>query len=170
MEKPSLNQMAEAIFKAIGLELQGEGTAAAARTALDTTLLEWGVSRDGFVVRDGSGLSRYNYLSPETLVRVLDRMRRDSLFELWRTSLPAAGREGTLTNRMRGTPAEGVVHAKTGYVTGARSLSGYAPAADGRTLIFSLLCNNWTVPIREVERVQDTIVTHLVTLQLGSAP
>ena len=169
MEKPSLNQMAEAIFKVVGLELRGEGTAAAARRAVDTTLLEWGASPDGFVVRDGSGLSRYNYLSPETLVRVLDRMRRDTIFEMWRTSLPAAGREGTLTNRMRGTPAEGVVNAKTGFVTGARSLSGYAPAGDGRLLIFSLICNNWTVPVREVESVQDAIVTHLVTLQLGSA-
>jgi D-alanyl-D-alanine carboxypeptidase/D-alanyl-D-alanine-endopeptidase (penicillin-binding protein 4) len=170
MEKPSLNQMAEAIFKALALEREGTGTAAAARRLVDTTLLQWGASPDGFVVRDGSGLSRYNYISPETLVRVLDRMRRDSLFELFRTSLPAAGREGTLTNRLRGTPAEGIVNAKTGFVTGARSLSGYAPAADGRILIFSLLCNNWTVPMRDVESVQDAIVTRLVTLQLGDSP
>lgn len=170
MEKPSLNQMAEAIFKAVALEREGTGTAVAARRVVDTTLLQWGASSDGFVVRDGSGLSRYNYVSPETLVRVLDRMRRDSLFELFRTSLPAAGREGTLSNRLRGTPAEGIVNAKTGFVTGARSLSGYAPAADGRILIFSLLCNNWTVAMRDVESVQDAIVTRLVTLQLSDAP
>ena len=65
---------------------------------------------------------------------------------------------------MRGTPAQGNVRAKTGYVDRARSLSGYVRSADGELLLFSLLCNNWTTPVRAVERVQDEIGARLAAL------
>ena len=67
---------------------------------------------------------------------------------------------------MKDTPAEGNVHAKTGSVALSRSLSGYVTTANGRMLIFSLLSNNWTVPVREVERVQDAIGARLAALHL----
>ena len=62
---------------------------------------------------------------------------------------------------MRGTPAERNVHAKTGTLDKARSLSGYVTIADGRRLVFSLLCNNFTVPTRRVEQMQDSIMARL---------
>ena len=74
--------------------------------------------------------------------------------------------DGTIKLRMRGTPAEGNVHAKTGFIANARSLSGYVTTADGRVLIFSALCNNWTVPVADVERVQDVIAARLAGLTL----
>jgi D-alanyl-D-alanine carboxypeptidase/D-alanyl-D-alanine-endopeptidase (penicillin-binding protein 4) len=74
--------------------------------------------------------------------------------------------DGTIAGRMRGTPAQGNAHAKTGFVAQARSLSGYVTTADGQMLIFSLLCNNWTVPVRSVEQVQDTIVARLAGMHL----
>jgi D-alanyl-D-alanine carboxypeptidase/D-alanyl-D-alanine-endopeptidase (penicillin-binding protein 4) len=69
---------------------------------------------------------------------------------------------------MKGTPAEGNVHAKTGSVALARSLSGYVTSGNGRgrMLIFSFLANNWTVPVRSVERVQDAIAARLAAMQL----
>jgi D-alanyl-D-alanine carboxypeptidase/D-alanyl-D-alanine-endopeptidase (penicillin-binding protein 4) len=67
---------------------------------------------------------------------------------------------------MRGTPAENNVHAKTGSVANARSLSGYVQTAGGRTLIFSILANNWTVPAGDVTRVQDAIAARLAALPL----
>jgi D-alanyl-D-alanine carboxypeptidase/D-alanyl-D-alanine-endopeptidase (penicillin-binding protein 4) len=67
---------------------------------------------------------------------------------------------------MKGTPAQGNVHAKTGTLAMARSLSGYVTTANGRTLIFSFLCNNWTTPVRDVERVQDIIATQLATMSV----
>ncbi len=97
---------------------------------------------------------------------VLEHMRRSPLSETYVQSLPVAGVDGTLASRMKGTPAEGVARAKTGFVTAARSLSGYVPTANGRLLLFSLLCNNWTAPQREVEAVQDAIVVRLVGLDL----
>ena len=76
LEKPSQNQIAEALYKAVGLERTGVGTADSGRAVVERQLREWGADTTGFVVRDGSGLSRHDYLSPETIVRVLDAMRR----------------------------------------------------------------------------------------------
>ena len=141
---------------------------AAAVTSSTARLKASSFARDGFVVRDGSGLSRYNYLSPETIVRVLDVMRQDTAFQVFYDALPVAGVDGTLASRMKGTYAEANARGKTGFVAQARSLSGYVTSADGRLLIYSLLCNNWTVPVRMVERVQDSIVARLAGMTAGS--
>lgn len=165
MEKPSQNQVAEALLKTLGLEFTGHGSADSGRRIVEAQLVEWGAATDGFVVRDGSGLSRHNYVTPETIVRVLAAMRRDSAYTVFYDALPIAGVDGTLSGRMRGTPAQGNVRAKTGYIDRARSLSGYVTTPDGRTLIFSLLCNNWTTSVRNVERVQDEIAARLASLR-----
>ena len=167
-EKPSQNQIGEILLRTLGLERTGVGIPDSGRAVIERQLIEWGVTRDGFVVRDGSGLSRYNYLSPETLVRVLEVMQRDTAFQVYYDALPVAGVDGTLANRMKGTYAEANARGKTGFVAQARSLSGYVTSADGRLLIYSLLCNNWTVPVRVVERVQDSIVARLAGMTAGS--
>jgi serine-type D-Ala-D-Ala carboxypeptidase/endopeptidase (penicillin-binding protein 4) len=170
-EKPSQNQMGEMIFKTLGLQATGVGSADSARRVVEAQLVAWGIPAQQVVVRDGSGLSRHDYVTPTTLVRLLDTMRRDSAFAAaFIPALPLAGVDGTLASRMRGTPAAGNVHAKTGYIDRARSLSGYVTTRDGRVLVFSLLANNWTAPLREVERVQDEIVTRLAALDLGARP
>ncbi|HKO16120.1 MAG TPA: D-alanyl-D-alanine carboxypeptidase/D-alanyl-D-alanine-endopeptidase [Gemmatimonadaceae bacterium] len=163
--KPSQNQIAEELFRTLGLERTGVGTADSGRVVVQRQITTWGARPGGFVIRDGSGLSRYDYLTPETIVHVLDAMRRSPNFATFYDALPIAGVDGTIRNRMKGTPAEGNVHAKTGTLANARSLSGYVRTADGRTLIFSILCNNWTVPVREVDRVADTIAVRLASLQ-----
>ncbi len=167
-EKPSQNQIGEILLRTLGLERTGVGIPDSGRAVVERQLLEWGVTRDGFIVRDGSGLSRYNYLSPETIVRVLDVMRRDTVFPVFYGALPVAGIDGTLANRMKGTNAEANARAKTGFIAQARSLSGYVTSADGRLLIYSLLCNNWTIPVRAVERAQDSIVARLAGMTAGS--
>ena len=69
---------------------------------------------------------------------------------------------------MRGSPAQGNLRAKTGTLDMVRSLSGYVTTPDGRTLIFSVLANNFRVPNRDVEEVQDAIGVMLARLQRGS--
>jgi serine-type D-Ala-D-Ala carboxypeptidase/endopeptidase (penicillin-binding protein 4) len=167
MAKPSQNQIAEILFKTLALEKTGVGTADSARRVVERQLLAWGALPDGFAVRDGSGLSRHDYVTPETIVRVLDVMRKSLAFPVWYAALPIAGVDGTISERMKGTPAEKNVHAKTGTVDKARSLSGYVTTAGGRVLIFSFLCNNFTVPNREVERVQDAILVLLASTPAG---
>jgi D-alanyl-D-alanine carboxypeptidase/D-alanyl-D-alanine-endopeptidase (penicillin-binding protein 4) len=161
--KPSQNQIAEILLKTIGLERGGMGTADSARKIVAQQLLAWGVQPDGFVIRDGSGLSRHDLVSPETLVRVLDRMQQDTAFAVFFNAMPIAGVDGTLKDRIKGTPAEGNVHAKTGSIASARSLSGYVTTADGERLIFSILCNNWTTPSSAVTGIGDQIAAALAS-------
>jgi len=166
MEKPSQNQIAEDLFKTLGLEKTGVGSADSGRAVVERQLVAWGAQPTGAAVRDGSGLSRHDYVTPETIVTVLDAMRKHEHFRIFYDALPIAGVDGTIRSRMRGTPAENNVHAKTGFVDKARSLSGYVTTADGRILLFSFLANNWTTPTREVERVQDAIAVRLAGLRL----
>jgi D-alanyl-D-alanine carboxypeptidase/D-alanyl-D-alanine-endopeptidase (penicillin-binding protein 4) len=164
--KPSQNQVGELLYLTLGLERAGAGTPDSARRVIERQLVAWGADSAGFAVRDGSGLSRHDYVTPETIVRVLTAMSANADFRIFYEALPIAGVDGTIASRMKGTPAERNVHAKTGTVDKARSLSGYVSTADGRTLIFSFLCNNFTVPNREVERVQDAILVRIAGMPM----
>ncbi len=165
--KPSQNQIAEMLFHTVALRATGVGSGDSARVVVERQIAQWGAAVPAeAVVRDGSGLARYDYISPRTTVRVLDAMRRAPTFQVYYDAMPIAGVDGTIRNRMRGTPAQGNVHAKTGSVALARSLSGYVTTANQRMLIFSFLSNNWTVPVREVERVQDAIAARLASMRI----
>jgi len=164
--KPSQNQIAEVFLRTIGLERAGVGTADSGRRVIERQFAEWKIPSDGFFVRDGSGLSRNDLISPEAIIGVLEHMRGSPNFNLFYESLPIAGVDGTIRTRMRGTPAESNVHAKTGTLSMVRSLSGYVRTADGRLLEFSMLCNNWTVPQASVDTVADAIAVSLAQLRL----
>ena len=166
LEKPSQNQLAEILFKTIALERTGFGRADSARAVIQRQLVEWGIPPEAIAVRDGSGLSRHDYVAPRTLVKLLDIMRRSPSFDTFYAALPIAGVDGTIAGRMRNTVAASNVHAKTGTVDKARSLSGYVTTADGQMLVFSFLCNNFTVPTRAVERVQDAIAVRLASMRI----
>ncbi len=166
MQKPSQNQIAEVLFKTMALERTGVGRADSARAVVERQLALWGVAPDGIAVRDGSGLSRHDYLSPRTVVRVLTVMQAHPAFGAFYAALPIAGVDGTIDSRFRGTAAEGNLRAKTGYVDKARSLSGYVNTADGHQLVFSILCNNFAGSVRDVERVQDAIGVFLAGVRM----
>lgn len=165
-EKPSQNQIGEILFKTLALEKTGVGRADSAARVVSRQLIAWGAQADGFVVRDGSGLSRHDYVSPRTIVTVLDAMRKSPEFKTFYDGLPIAGIDGTIRTRMRNTAAMGNVHAKTGTLDKARSLSGYVTTADGRMLLFSALCNNYVVPTRRVDMVSDALSVRLASMRL----
>ena len=167
-EKPSQNQIGEILLKTLGRSATGVGTADSGARVVRDQLLAWGAAADGFVVRDGSGLSRYNVVSPETIVKVLNAMRQGPHFEAFFTSLPIAGVDGSIGDRMRGTRAAGNVHAKTGTLNMVRSLSGYVTTADGRVLLFSLLANHFTAPTRVIDELHEAIVVRLAGLSGGA--
>ena len=100
-----------------------------------------GVSPDGYVQADGSGLSRANRAQPATLVSLLKGMHEADSSGLFYSSLPVGGVNGTLRNRFQGTAAQGKLHAKTGTLRGVRALSGYLETDDYGTVIFSVLVN-----------------------------
>jgi len=165
--KPSQNQIAEMLFRTVALERTGAGRTDSARAVVGAQIAQWGAAVPAeAVIRDGSGLSRYDYISPRTVVRILDAMHRSPAFAVFYDALPIAGVDGTIRNRMKGTPAQGNVHAKTGTVAQARSLSGFVTTADHHLLIFSFLANNFAAPVSSVERMQDAITARLAAMQL----
>jgi D-alanyl-D-alanine carboxypeptidase/D-alanyl-D-alanine-endopeptidase (penicillin-binding protein 4) len=90
---------------------------------------------------DGSGLSRRNRAAPKQVARLLDRLRDEDGFAVFERSLPIAGRDGTLRDRMRRGRARGHCRGKTGTISGVSALSGYCTTRSGRTLVFSFLMN-----------------------------
>jgi D-alanyl-D-alanine carboxypeptidase/D-alanyl-D-alanine-endopeptidase (penicillin-binding protein 4) len=162
--KPSQNQFGEILLKSLGVARTGVGSADSGTAVIRQRLVAWGIDSTGFVARDGSGLSRHNLLSPETVTRVLDVMRRDALFSAFYDALPIAGVDGTLERRLRGTTAEKNVRGKTGSMDRVRSFSGYVTTADGRMLIFALMANGFAGAGSDIDKSMDAIVVRMAEL------
>lgn len=165
-QKPSQNQIGEILLRTLGHTATGVGTADSGLVVVRRQLADWGIDSSMAVLRDGSGLSRHNFLAPEAIVRLLDVMRRREDFDTYYQALPVGGVDGTIRERTLGTLAAGNVRAKTGTLDKARALSGYVTTADGQVLLFSMIANNHTVPTREVERVQDALLAWLAGMSL----
>ena len=140
-----------------------QGSWTSGRQELDRWLSARGVPTAGCVFDDGSGLSRKNRLTVFTLSQVLALMDRLYGIRFRRTLALAGDPEGTLHKRMRSTPAEGRVRAKTGYVAGASALSGYAETDSGRVLAFAILMNGFrSGHLWKARLAQDRICIRLV--------
>jgi D-alanyl-D-alanine carboxypeptidase/D-alanyl-D-alanine-endopeptidase (penicillin-binding protein 4) len=132
------NNTAEMILKEIGYAATGQGTRQAGLDTIRARLEQWGVPLAGVDLRDGSGLDRADRATCEALAAVVESTPvADELVDL----LPVAGRDGTLKDQLRGTPAEGWMQAKTGTLTDVKALTGEQPAADGRPVDFSVVLN-----------------------------
>jgi len=160
--KVSQNLYAETLVKAIGASRGGLGTFEGGLTNIRSILTSWGVPEDAYVLADGSGLSRYDYVTPSTLTAVLERMYKDAKHrDAFLATLPIAGKDGTINTRMRRTRAEGNATAKTGSISNVRSLSGYVRTRDGEMLVFSILANDFVIPSATVTWIADLAVEHL---------
>jgi serine-type D-Ala-D-Ala carboxypeptidase/endopeptidase (penicillin-binding protein 4) len=160
--KVSQNLYAETLLKAIGANAGGLGTFEGSLNQVRQRLSAWGVPDDAFVLADGSGLSRYNYLTADVIVAILERMYRDPRHrDAFVATLPVAGKDGSLSARMRGTRAEGNAAAKTGSISNVRALSGYVRSRDGEMLVFSILANDFVIPAATVNWIADLAVEHL---------
>lgn len=113
------------------------GGPAAAKAALS----QLGIDPNGYRLADGSGLSRRNAATPRTITSILRAMYYSPEKDAFYASLPVAGVSGTLRNRMRQTPAQGAVSAKTGTLSGVRALSGYMNHPQYGMLVFSIVVN-----------------------------
>lgn len=157
--KVSQNQYAETFLKATGAAAGGIGTTSAGRRAAAETFTAWGIPADGYVMSDGSGLSRYNYVAPTTITTILARMHGDPRHrESFVATLPVAGKDGTISTRMRRSRAEGNAVAKTGSIANVRALSGFVKARNGETLVFAILANDFVIPSATVNWIADLAV------------
>lgn len=163
--KLSNNGYAETLTKAMGRKVQGVGSWDAGLLAISQFLQQQGIASAALRQVDGSGLSRINQITPDQLAAVLLVARKQPWFAAWHNALPLAGNPalmvgGTLRNRMRNTEAAGRTHAKTGSLTGVSALSGYVDSATGRTLVFSMISNNYLVSAAQIKALEDkTVVT-----------
>jgi D-alanyl-D-alanine carboxypeptidase/D-alanyl-D-alanine-endopeptidase (penicillin-binding protein 4) len=167
MNLTSDNLSAENILKTLGAVKWGApGSAAGGAEAVRQFLEGVGIDTARVVVADGSGVSRYDLTSPAAVTTLLAAMkRRTDLFRTWYATLPVAGVSGTLAGRMRGTPAQGNLHAKTGSLEGVSSLSGYVTTAEGEELAFSILMEHFPGKVREYRRVQDRLGAFMAGLK-----
>ena len=163
MNKPSDNWIAELLFKAIGAEVMGEpGTWQKGRDAVTEFLSETVGELPAHRFVDGSGLSRYNLLNVELLTQLLVYMYRN--FELmpeYLASLPVAGIDGTLRNRMQSVSAEKMLRAKTGTLSGVSALAGYAVTTDDEVFAFGILISHYVGSATPARDIQDQIGNYL---------
>ncbi len=159
INKPSHNFFADQVVRTIGMIKEGEGSFEAGTRAVAKWLEKIGASdTHTFRMYDGSGLAAYNLVQPQQVCQVLQHMRHNpNLGRIFHDSLPIAGKESGLRNRMKWPSTEGNVHAKTGYISNVRALSGYVTDADNEELVFSMICNRYTISTKEVNASQDKI-------------
>ena len=154
MNKDSVNLYAELILRTLGRKFGAEspdenpqarktrGDDAAGAAVIKKWLAENGVTfRETEAIKDGSGLSRLNFVTPETIGRALIAGNQIKAAEVFRNSLPVAATDGTLRGRLGG--AAGKISAKTGSIMYVNALAGYAKRAN-EALAFVILCNNET--------------------------
>jgi D-alanyl-D-alanine carboxypeptidase/D-alanyl-D-alanine-endopeptidase (penicillin-binding protein 4) len=150
MNKPSDNFFAELLAKDIAMQVNGRGTTSAGAALIAGFARRLG---SGAQLVDGSGLSRGNRASPYRIVRLLTAMARRDEYGALLDSLPIAGRDGTLVDRMRRGPARSHCHAKTGTLSDVSALSGYCEARSGDVYGFSILMNR--INPTSARRLQD---------------
>lgn len=157
INKKSHNLYAEQLLKTIGKLKGEEGSFRTGSEIVSKRMTLFAIAPDEFIMVDGSGLSRKNFVSPLASATLLKKMYLHPEFEYYYASLPIAGVDGTLENRMKGSAAQGNVRAKTGYVRHMRALSGYVHDKNDTPYVFSIMVNNYSVPTSYVNALQDKI-------------
>jgi serine-type D-Ala-D-Ala carboxypeptidase/endopeptidase (penicillin-binding protein 4) len=172
--KESINLNAELILRTLGKErgqmapdpnpkrMQMRGDDEAGLALVRMWLNRAGIRTDNLALHDGSGLSRLDLVTPESSARLLAAIARTQAANVFRDSLPVAGRDGTLEYRMRAANVAGRVVAKTGTLSYINSLSGYATTEDNEPLAFSIMCND------ETEKASSTRVIDEIAALLAS--
>ncbi len=168
INKKSHNFYAEQLLKTLGAHFYGEGSFKAGCKAVSRWAASIGIDDDDLIMVDGSGLSRKNYISPKAVARLLEYISNQKLFLHYYNSLPISATDGTLKYRMIGSTAANHVHAKTGYMSHVRNLSGYLRAENGKLYLFVILVNNYSVPTPYINNFQDRICSLLYNYSTNS--
>ena len=167
LNKVSQNLHAEILLRTVAKVKSGDGSLAAGLKIERQFLTSIGIPPSDVLVDDGSGLSRENIVTPRAVVSLLEYVRGQPWGDAYASTLPVAGVDGTLDNRMKGTPAEGRVEGKTGTVEHTQAMSGFATTLHGERLIFSMFDNHNGGTGRDAAHVLDAIAQAMVQ-DLGS--
>jgi serine-type D-Ala-D-Ala carboxypeptidase/endopeptidase (penicillin-binding protein 4) len=162
LNKVSENLHAEMLLRDIAREKAGIGTTDAGIELEHNFLKASGLPADELVLADGSGLSRQNLVTPRATVKFLQFVLGQPWAQGFLSTLPVAGVDGTLEDRMKGTPAATRVRAKTGSLEHSHALSGYATSVHGRQLAFAIFADADPLPPHATSKIIDSIVVAMV--------
>ncbi|MDO9581008.1 MAG: D-alanyl-D-alanine carboxypeptidase/D-alanyl-D-alanine-endopeptidase [Bacteroidales bacterium] len=147
----SVNLFAEHLIKELGKKYQNNGSTASGIEVIMNFLNKAGVNTDGLFIEDGSGLSPLDAINTRELVNLLFYMKREGkYFPEYYSSLPDAGKEGTLKYYFRDPVFDSNLKAKSGSMTRVRSYAGYFTTLSGKKMIFSIIINNYTGPSKNI--------------------
>jgi D-alanyl-D-alanine carboxypeptidase/D-alanyl-D-alanine-endopeptidase (penicillin-binding protein 4) len=152
--KDSRNPYAEILLRVLGAEMKGVGTREAGLAVEADFLREIGIASDQASLTDGSGLSKENLVTPTAITKLLEFIHKKEYFTTYFNTLSVAGVDGTLKHRLLLPETKDRIHAKTGTLSNATSLSGYVTTSYGKKLVFSILANRFTI---NKYRTRDTI-------------
>lgn len=168
------NFMAETLFRTMGRKNGGRGTMEESRMNMEQAVRSMGVD-EPLSIRDGSGLSRMNLVSPAAFCSFLRKMMDSEQFPVFLSSLPVAGMDGTVRSRLGNLPPaqRSRVHMKSGSMEGVRCFCGYIlplesganraeGTVSGETVIFSFMVNNSTAPGAELNAEADRFISSLM--------
>ncbi|MBZ5696757.1 MAG: D-alanyl-D-alanine carboxypeptidase/D-alanyl-D-alanine-endopeptidase [Acidobacteriia bacterium] len=167
--KISQNLHAELFLRTAGREKTGLGSTAAGLKAERDFLRAAGIAEGDVLLSDGSGLSRDDLVTPRAAVTLLRYAARQPWGRDFVSTLPVAGLDGTLEDRMKNTAASGMIEAKTGAVEHVRAMSGFATTLRGESLVFSIFANNDPQHGPDATVALDAVATAMVET-LGAAP
>ena len=162
--KRSINLVAEHLLRSSGIQRNRKGavtqagSVARGKQQVANLFKKIGIKPHRYHLADGSGLSRYNLFRPEDLVKLLKAMDEHSEAKVYRDSLAQSGKDGTMTWRLRETPLEGRVWAKTGTLSSVRAIAGYLKTPKGKELTFSMMVNNYASGSRKIRNRMDAIL------------
>lgn len=151
------NSLAEALLRTVGFFRKGDQTSESGRVVVRDHLKDIAFDAEGLNYMDGSGLSRSNTVTPIAQAKYLTSLMNEKYYGTYLTSLPIGGQSGTL-KRMFNITGNGQVFAKTGTLNKVKTLAGYIKTNSGRTLVFSLLVNNYSGSVDMVKKRMEKII------------
>ncbi len=160
----SINLYAEALLKRISAEKRIPGTTKMGIRVVKEYWDQMNVETSGMLIRDGSGLSSNNVISPYQLAQILRKAYQTPYGQDFYQSLPVAGRSGSLKNMLRGTRAEGRLRAKSGYISAVRAYAGYVVTARNRLVSFAMIANNYTCSSGQMRRKFEKLMVELAEM------
>jgi serine-type D-Ala-D-Ala carboxypeptidase/endopeptidase (penicillin-binding protein 4) len=154
----SINTWAENILKILAYEKTGTGSTIEGTRLVTQFWKSKGVDLKGFEMKDGSGLSPEDRVSPRHLAEIMRAEISDTLFPVFYHTLPIAGKSGSISNIFKGTVAENNLRAKSGYMRGIRSYTGYVYNKKNKLLTFGIIVNNHTASAAKMQKMLEKIM------------
>ena len=157
------NNLAEATLRMVGFQKKGDQTLESGRNVVVEHLKSNAFETEGLNFMDGSGLSRNNLVTPISQVKFLTNIMDEKYYKTYFESLPIAGQTGTLKSMFSGE-GNGQIFAKTGTLNKVKTLAGYMKTHSGKTLVFSLLINNYAGSVDQVKGRMEQILQPALNL------